>query len=180
MGKLAISEMVLFDKSSNKRRATRGVANVFKWWVSTNLESTKQWVDPELMRARNRILLRWSWPKIKEEVRETESEWGSERADALSRIGLVVAQRSSMRPSVCVESWGCSLFFREFLRSSCWSTVAFGWDRDLLLRTGVQLVVSCTAIEVQICYDPKLKVLSNKTTLVLSNTRELNRDPFTK
>jgi len=31
MGKLAISEMVLFDKLSNKQRATGEVANVFKW-----------------------------------------------------------------------------------------------------------------------------------------------------
>jgi len=31
MGKLAISEMVLFDEPSNKRRATRGVADVFRW-----------------------------------------------------------------------------------------------------------------------------------------------------
>jgi len=30
------------------------------------------------------------------------------------------------------------------------------------------------------CYDLKLKVLSNKTTLVLSNTRELDRVPNTK
>jgi len=42
MGKLVILEMVLFDELSNKRRATRGVADVFKWWVSTNLEFTKQ------------------------------------------------------------------------------------------------------------------------------------------
>ena len=31
MGKLAISEIVLFDKPSNKQRATRGVVDVFKW-----------------------------------------------------------------------------------------------------------------------------------------------------
>ena len=31
MGRLAISEMVLFDGSSNKWRVTRGVADVFKW-----------------------------------------------------------------------------------------------------------------------------------------------------
>jgi len=31
IGKLAISEMVLFDKPSNKRRATGGVADVFRW-----------------------------------------------------------------------------------------------------------------------------------------------------
>ena len=30
MGKLAISEIVLFDESSNKQRVTRGVGNVFK------------------------------------------------------------------------------------------------------------------------------------------------------
>jgi len=31
IGKLAISEMVLFDDLSNKQRATRRVAEVFKW-----------------------------------------------------------------------------------------------------------------------------------------------------
>jgi len=31
MGKLAISEMVLLDKPSNKWRATGGVADVFRW-----------------------------------------------------------------------------------------------------------------------------------------------------
>jgi len=31
MDKLAISEMVLFDKPSNKWRAIGGVADVFKW-----------------------------------------------------------------------------------------------------------------------------------------------------
>ena len=113
MGKLAISEMVLFDDPSNKQRATRGVADVFRWWVSTNLESTKQWVDLESTRAWNGILLRWSWPRIKKEVREMKSEWESERADVLSWIGLVAAQGSSMPPSVCVEFWGSlSIFLR--------------------------------------------------------------------
>jgi len=31
MGKLAILEMVLFDEPSNKQRATREVADVFRW-----------------------------------------------------------------------------------------------------------------------------------------------------
>jgi len=31
MGKLAISEMVLFDELLNKWRATEGVADIFKW-----------------------------------------------------------------------------------------------------------------------------------------------------
>jgi len=34
--------------------------------------------------------------------------------------------------------------------------------------------------ESTVCYDLKLEVLSNKTTLVLSNTRELDRVPSTK
>jgi len=31
MDKLAILEIVLFDEPSNKQRATRGVADVFRW-----------------------------------------------------------------------------------------------------------------------------------------------------
>jgi len=31
IGKLAISEMVLFDELSNKRKATGGVVDVFRW-----------------------------------------------------------------------------------------------------------------------------------------------------
>ena len=116
MGKLAISEIVLLDEPSNKRRATGEVADVFRWWVSINLESIKQWVDLKSMRAWNRILLRWSWPRIKEEVREIKSEWGLERVDVLSRIGLIVAQGSSTQPSVCVESWGSLSIFPRVSR----------------------------------------------------------------
>jgi len=31
MGKLAISEIVLFDELLNKQRTTRGVVDIFKW-----------------------------------------------------------------------------------------------------------------------------------------------------
>jgi len=31
MGKLAILEIMLFDEPSNKRKATGGVADVFRW-----------------------------------------------------------------------------------------------------------------------------------------------------
>ena len=41
MDKLAILEIVLFDELSNKWRATKGVTNIFKWWVFTNFEFTK-------------------------------------------------------------------------------------------------------------------------------------------
>ena len=137
MGKLAILEMVLFYEPSNKQRATGGVADVFRWWVSTNLESTKQWVDPESMRARNGILLRWSWPRIKGEVRETKSEWGSERVDVLSRIGLIATQGSSTWPLVCAESWKSLSIFprvsRKQLLKHCglWERpLSASWDRS--------------------------------------------------
>jgi len=41
-------------------------------------------------------------------------------------------------------------------------------------------VTVCDIMLTPHCYDLKLKGLSNKTTLVLSNTRELNRVPSTK
>ena len=76
----------------------------------------------------------------------------------------------------------------------------------MLLGTEVQLVIFCTTIEAQVvfkillvlvtgqlaitgqlgrevhlwCYDSRLKVLSQETTLVLSNTRELDRVPSTE
>ena len=37
-----------------------------------------------------------------------------------------------------------------------------------------------TSMRIYLCYDLKLKGLSSKTTLVLSNIRELNRVPSTK
>ena len=46
-----------------------------------NLESTKQWVEPESTRAEKRM----EETETREEVRETRREFGSERADALSQ-----------------------------------------------------------------------------------------------
>ena len=42
MGKLAILKMMLFDGLSNKQWITGRVTDVFKQWVSTNFEFTKQ------------------------------------------------------------------------------------------------------------------------------------------
>jgi len=51
-------------------------------------------------------------------------------------------------------------------------------DKEVILIKPYE-VSSSTSISTH-CYDLKLKVSSNKTTLVLSNTRELNRVPSTK
>ena len=131
------------------------------------------------MRAWNGILLRWSWPRIKGEVRETKSEWGLERADVLSQIGLIAAQGSSIWPSVCVESWGRSLFFWGFLGSncqsisSCWSTTALRRDHGLLFGAGVQLVVFCTTIEAQVVSETLLALVTGQLAIAGQLGREV-------
>jgi len=64
----------------------------------TNLESTKQWVDPESTRAEI-----GGESRRKREVRDTRSELGSERADALSRTSSLGAQDGVTQSSVCAE-----------------------------------------------------------------------------
>ena len=47
------------------------------------------------------------------------------------------------------------------------------------IRCGINQAIHIPDIN-HICYDLRLKCLSNRTTLVLSNTRELNRELFYK
>ena len=56
-------------------------------------------------------------------------------------------------------------------------------DQPLVKMVHHAAFVTSTEAElfaIRCCYDLKLKGLSNKTTLILSNTRELNRVPSTK
>ena len=69
---------------------------------------------------------------------------------------------------------GCSLFFWRFLGSSCWSTAALGRDRGLLLRTGVQLVVFCTAIEIQIVFEMLLALVTGQLAIAGQLEREVH------
>jgi len=51
-------------------------------------------------------------------MRGIQREFGLERVDTLRRIGLVVAQMSSMQLLVCAESWEpCSSFPRDSWRA---------------------------------------------------------------
>ena len=68
---------------------------------------------------------------------------------------------------------GHFLFFQEFLRSSCWSTITFGRDRGLLLGTGVQLVVSCTIIEAQIVFEILLALVTSQLAIAGQLGREV-------
>jgi len=58
-------------------------------------ESKKQCVDPESTSVGMGIGWRWSGAHTRGEMRGIQREFGSERADALRHIGLVVAQMSS-------------------------------------------------------------------------------------
>ena len=49
--------------------------------------------------------------EIRREVRETQRELGSERADALSQTTSEKAQKGSKQSSDCVEGWGLLSLF---------------------------------------------------------------------
>jgi len=52
--------------------------------------------------------------------------------------------------------------------------VAFGRDRGLLLGTGVQLVVSCTAIEAQIVFEILLALITDQLAIAGQLRREVH------
>jgi len=99
------SEIILFKVPSNRRSSTGGVGVVGRECPRAKAESKKQCVDPESTSVWMGIGWRWSRAHTREETRGIQREFGSERADALRRIGLVVAQMSSTRLPVCAESW---------------------------------------------------------------------------
>ena len=65
-------------------------------------------MEPESTRAENSE----KKLEIREVVRETRREMGSERADVLRRITSVSAQEGATQSSVCVEAENCLGFFR--------------------------------------------------------------------
>ena len=91
-----------------------------------------------MIRAQNQILLRWSWPRIKRERRETKSECRSERADVLSWLKLIATQGSSIQLLVCVEFWGLLSIFprvswKQLLQHyGLWRWLwSVSWDKSL-------------------------------------------------
>jgi len=87
----------------------------------------------------------------------------------LNRIGAAWGNRGTR--SCLRKCWGYRSFFG--IRLCC------GFNNKALSHTpskGIIVFIHSKSI----FYDLKLKVLSNKTTLVLSNTRELDRVPNTK
>jgi len=117
-GSDTISEIILFKVPSNRCSSTGGVGVVGRECPRAKAESKKQCVDLESTSAQMGIGCRWSRAHTRGEVRGIQREFGSERADASRRIGLVVAQTSSTQLSVCAESWEpCSSFPRGSQRA---------------------------------------------------------------
>jgi len=88
-------EIILFEVPSNKYSSTGEVGVVGRECPQAKAESKKQYVDPESTSVQMGIGWRWSKVHTRGETRDIQKELGSERADMLRRIGLVVAQMSS-------------------------------------------------------------------------------------
>jgi len=99
------SEIILFEVPSNKHSSTGGVGVVGRECPQAKVECKKQCVDLESTSIQMGIGWRWSEAHTRGEMRGIQREFGSERADALRRIRLIVAQMSSTRLPVCAESW---------------------------------------------------------------------------
>jgi len=104
-GNFTGNNIILFEVPSNKHSSTEGVGVVGRECPQAKTESKKQCIDPESTSVRMGIGWRWSKAHTRGEIRGIQREFGSEGADALRHIGLVVAQTSSMRLPVCAESW---------------------------------------------------------------------------
>jgi len=99
------SEIILFEVPSNRHSSTGGVGVVGRERPQAKAESKKQCIDPESTSVQMDIGWRWSRAHTRGETRGIQREFRSERVDMLRRIGLAVAQTSSMRLLVCAESW---------------------------------------------------------------------------
>jgi len=98
-------EIILFEVPSNRCSSIGGVGVVGRECPRTKAESKKQCVDLESTSVQMGIGWRWSREHTRGETRGIQREFGSERADMLKRIGLIVAQTSSTQLPVCAESW---------------------------------------------------------------------------
>jgi len=94
-GNDTISEIILFKVPSNRHSSTGGVGVVERKCPQAKAESKKQCIDLESTSVQMGIGWRWSGAHTGGETRGIQREFGSERADVLRRIGLVVAQMSS-------------------------------------------------------------------------------------
>ena len=130
----------------------------------------------------------WNFIKViltKDQGRNKENkEWmriGKSRG-IKSRWDLLLHRKVWCGPQSVQSPGGHSLFFWEFLRSSCqsissyWSTIALGSDCGLLLRTEVQLVVFYTTIEVQVVFKMLFVLVTGQLAIAGQLGRMEDRD----
>ena len=91
--------MTEFDVPSNNFSSIGLTEKTGRLYCRENSESTKQWVELELTRVEKQT----EETETREEVRETQREFGLERADTLSRTTSGDAQEGSTQSSVCAE-----------------------------------------------------------------------------
>ena len=108
--------MTELDVPSNNFSSMGGTELTERLFFETNLESTKQWVDPESTSAE----ITMEELEMSEDVSGIRNEFGSERADALSRTTSIVAQEETTQSSACAEVGGLlTLFSRSRPLSLC-------------------------------------------------------------
>ena len=96
------------------------------------------------------------------------------------KLGSLLYRKVQCGPQSVQSPGSCSLFFQRFVRSSywsissCWSTAVFRRDHSLLLGIGVQLVVSCTAIEAQIVFETLFALVTGQLAVAGQLRREVH------
>ena len=84
-------EIILFEVPSNRHSSTGRVGVLGRECPRAKAESKKQCINLESTSVRMGIGWRLSGAHTRGETRDIQREFGLERADALRRIGLVVA-----------------------------------------------------------------------------------------
>ena len=111
--------MTALEVLSNNFSSIGLIVVVRRLCVCTSFGSIKQWVDPELTRAEKER----EESEISSETSRTRREFGSERADTLSRTTLEVAQGGSTQSLACAEAGGLLSFFLDL----GWFPFPFPW-----------------------------------------------------
>src|SRR6266446_6630586 len=99
--------MTELEVPSNNFSSIGSISEAGRLYVCTSFGSIKQWVDPESIRAGKET----EESEISGETSGTQREFGSERAEALSRTTSEMAQGGSTQSSACVEAGGLLSLF---------------------------------------------------------------------
>ena len=174
MGKLAILEMVLFDKPSNKQRATERVADIFKvvsiheFWVYKAMSRPK--VDESLDQSFIKVIL------TKDQGRSKgNKDWIGIRKSRYIESDRTHYYMGKFNMALSLYGvLGVALYFSEDFSETAikesvvvegWSTIALGNNHSLLFEIGAQLVVFYTIIEVHVVFGMLLILVTGQLAI---------------